>query len=438
MSTSAAHRSLHALGNTKHIRTPATPRLLAALALFTACTRPTANCPEPAPVPPPALACEAAIPTLPMTATRAATEAVALINAGDVATLRARFSADLQQVAAPDALRAFFDGILAARGKLIGATAIVATDRVGTFRLTAERGAWQLDIALTDDDIIAGLAIREPAADSTPPPVARSASAGLPFRGEWLVFWGGDMHDQNHHVDHPSQRRAADLVKVDDAGSTHRGAGKDLKDYYAYGQDVLAMVDGVVVTAIDGIPDSVPGELDGAYVTGNFVVLRHDGGVHSAYAHLAPGSLKVKQGNRVRRGQVIGACGNSGYSSEPHLHVQFQDGPRFDRSWGVEPVFTEVLVVRDGARAERRGYTFLKGDRVAPLGASVDQWTRGAARCSKADACAAGGTAQPPPARRRVQSQDAFGRHELRDQVRRAQVGHPRSPVGHPRPLRPA
>lgn len=351
-----------------HIRIPASPCLLAALALFTACARPAANCPEPTPAPPPAPVCETAIPTLPMTATRAATEAVTLINAGDVATLRARFSPELQQLAAPDALRAFCAGILAARGKLTGATAIKATDRAGTFRLTAERGAWQLDIALTDDDIIAGFAIREPAAaDSTSPSVARGAPAGLPFRGEWLVFWGGDTRDQNHHVDHPSQRRAADLVKVDDAGSTHRGAGKNLKDYYAYGQDVLAMVDGVVVTAIEGIPDSVPGEIDGSYVTGNLVVLRHDGGVHSAYAHLAPGSLKVKQGDRVRRGQVIGACGNSGYSSEPHLHVQFQDGPRFERSWGVEPVFREVMVVRDGARAERRDYTFLKGDRVAPL-----------------------------------------------------------------------
>jgi len=110
----------------------------------------------------------------------------------------------------------------------------------------------------------------------------------------------------------------------------------------------------------------VPGELNPYFATGNLVVLRHAGEVYSAYAHLVPGSLKVKVGDRVRRGQVLGACGNSGNSSEPHLHVQVQDGPRFEASWGLEAVFGEAQVVRDGVSARLVDYSFRKGDRVAP------------------------------------------------------------------------
>lgn len=331
--------------------------------LASACGRkPAASCPEPAPV----VAAVEATPPAParLTATQAVAEVVALVNDGDAEALHARFSAELQQAAPLADLRKIVEGMLAQRGRLTGATPIEATEREGTFLLNAERGAWKLQIALRDDGVFAGLGVSEP--DAAPPPVARSAAAGLPFRGEWLVFWGGDRPELNHHIAAPSQRRAADLVRVGADGKTHRGSGRELADYYAYGQEILAMFDGTVVTAIDGVPDSVPGELNPYFATGNLVVLRHAGEVYSAYAHLIPGSLKVKVGDRVRRGQVLGACGNSGNSSEPHLHVQVQDGPRFEASWGLEAVFGEAQVVRDGVSARLVEYSFRKGDRVAP------------------------------------------------------------------------
>lgn len=336
------------------------------LAALLACTsKPAAAPPSSPPAAAPVQAsCPAASVKARLTAAQAVTEAVAIINAADAPALHARFSPELQQLASPDDLRRLLTGMLAARGKLTGAVTIAATEREGTFQLIAERGAWKLQVALRDDDIFAGFGIEEP--DPAPPPVARSVPVGLPFRDEWLVFWGGDRPEINQHVAVPSQRRAADLIKVDATGKSHRGAGRELTDYYAYGQDVLAMTDGVVVTAIDGVPDSVPGTLNPYVATGNLVVVRHAGDLHSAYAHLVPGSLKIKPGDRVRRGQVLGACGNSGNSSEPHLHVQLMDGPRLEASWGLEPVFAEALVVRDGAATTRADYTFIKGDRVSP------------------------------------------------------------------------
>ncbi|PCC73919.1 Peptidase family M23 [Nannocystis exedens] len=341
------------------------PTLL--LATTIGCARaPAPQCPEPAPAPAPAASAPAATekPAGFLSAATAAADVAQRINAGDAEGLFARFSPAMQQAVPVAALQPTFDGLVAARGRITGVTPIEAGERSGRFRLVAERGEWALQVTIDDEGRIAGLLVQEP--ESPAPPVARSAPMGLPFRGEWLVFWGGDRKELNHHVDHPSQRRAADLVIVDASGKSHKGDGRALTDYYAYGQDILAMADGVVVSVVDGVHDSPIGELNPYIAPGNMVVLRHEGEVHSVYAHLLPGSIKVKPGAKVRRGQVLGACGNSGNSSEPHLHVQLQDGPRFEKSWGIEAVFAEATVTRDGAAAPRTDYTFLKGDKVAP------------------------------------------------------------------------
>ncbi|MDC0668196.1 M23 family metallopeptidase [Nannocystis radixulma] len=331
---------------------------------------PPPKCPEPtataaaAPTPAPVEEKPAASS---VTATSTAAEVIEWINAGDVESLFARFSPEMQAAVPISKLQPVLSSLVAFRGRLTGVTPIEANERGGQFRVTAERGELRLLVTLDEQGRIAGLNVQEP---DVAPPVARSAPVSLPFRGEWLVVWAGDRPELNHHIEHASQRRAADLVIVDAAGNTHKGDGRALTDYYAYGQDILAMADGVIVSVVDGVPDSVPGELNPYMAPGNLVVLRHEDELHSAYAHLIPGSIKVKPGAKVRRGQVLGRCGNSGNSSEPHLHVQLQDGPRFEKSWGIEPVFAEAVVVRDGASMPRTDYTLLKGDKVAPPAAA--------------------------------------------------------------------
>jgi murein DD-endopeptidase MepM/ murein hydrolase activator NlpD len=81
--------------------------------------------------------------------------------------------------------------------------------------------------------------------------------------------------------------------------------------------------------------------------------------------HLQPGKIRVKPGAAVKRGTVLGLVGNSGHSTEPHLHFQLQDGPDGNTSLGVEPAFDKVVVTRGGGKTETvSGYTFLKGDRI--------------------------------------------------------------------------
>ena len=101
---------------------------------------------------------------------------------------------------------------------------------------------------------------------------------------------------------------------------------KDNKNYRCYGSEALAVADGLVVGTKDGIPENVPGPSSRAVpitletVGGNYVIIDLGRGRFAFYAHLQPGSLRVKPGDKVRRGQVLGFVGNSGNSTEPHLH----------------------------------------------------------------------------------------------------------------------
>lgn len=118
------------------------------------------------------------------------------------------------------------------------------------------------------------------------------------------------------------------------------------EEYSCFGEPALAMADGTVVRATDRQRDhpgrdtwptllfmlTVEGfvrELAGARrVLGNHVILEHDGGTSSVYAHLRHGSSEVRSGQRVRTGQRLAAIGNTGNTSEPHLHVHLMDDPR--------------------------------------------------------------------------------------------------------------
>ena len=130
---------------------------------------------------------------------------------------------------------------------------------------------------------------------------------------------------------HISQRYAIDWVQIDEKGSTYRGEAKDNRNYYCYGAEALAAADATVVEVKDGIPENTPGEASHAVeitletVAGNHVNLDLGGGVFAMYAHFQPGSIRVKVGDKVSRGQVLGLVGNSGNSSEPHLHFQLMD-----------------------------------------------------------------------------------------------------------------
>jgi Peptidase family M23 len=141
-----------------------------------------------------------------------------------------------------------------------------------------------------------------------------------------------------------AQRFAIDWEQIDADGRLLTGDPRLATSYHIYGKEVLAVADGTVVAARNDLPDQVPGALPPGLpleeADGNFVV--HDiGGSFVLYAHMQPGSVRVRAGDRIRRGEVIGKVGNTGNSQAPHLHLHVTDGPSPLASNGVPYVFEE-------------------------------------------------------------------------------------------------
>jgi murein DD-endopeptidase MepM/ murein hydrolase activator NlpD len=170
-----------------------------------------------------------------------------------------------------------------------------------------------------------------------------------PFEGNWSVGQGGRSVLINHHYPIPSQRHALDLVRVDD-GFARRGDPGALESYFAFGATLRAPADGVVIRAEDGHADMPIGQADVQSLVGNHVVLKIGPDRYVLLAHLQKGSVRVKDGQVVRAGNVIGRCGNSGNTSQPHLHLQVQSDWDFRaRDLRTFPiVFADGATVRDG------------------------------------------------------------------------------------------
>ena len=145
----------------------------------------------------------------------------------------------------------------------------------------------------------------------------------LPFNEEWWVFWGGRTVKQNYHAAYDVQRFALDIVKKVN-GSTHSGNGSRNEEYYCFGKQLNAPGNGKVVTVMNSVADNIPGEFNRDFPEGNHVIIDHENGEFSMLAHFKEGSIVVSVGDVVTNGQELGKAGNSGNSSEPHLHYQLQ------------------------------------------------------------------------------------------------------------------
>ena len=153
--------------------------------------------------------------------------------------------------------------------------------------------------------------------DSTVP----STTVRLPANVALRVLWGGDTLTVNYHATVPGQRWAYDF-----AVEPYLTGSKNLEAYGCYGVPVVAPVAGRVVSAHDGEPDQPPGELSNNFKvpTGNHVVMELATGTYILIAHLKRGSVRAEAGQEMAEGQVIGQCGNSGNTTEPHIHIHHQ------------------------------------------------------------------------------------------------------------------
>lgn len=177
----------------------------------------------------------------------------------------------------------------------------------------------------------------------------------LPFKGTWIVSNGGREVSKNNHRDpdrngEKSQMFAYDFIRQ------HKGEGKNLEDYRAFGSEVIAPADGIIYQVVDGSIDVLIGERDGFVFPGNMVVINHENGEWSLFAHFKHDSIRVKVGDKVKQGDLLGLCGNTGNTSEPHIHYQLQDNAFMYRATGLPVQFAKIKVdgeLRENYEPER-------------------------------------------------------------------------------------
>lgn len=167
-----------------------------------------------------------------------------------------------------------------------------------------------------------------------------------------------------------AQRYAIDWLLMTDDDHAFKGDGKACSHFAGYGKPLIAAADGTVVGVIDRYEDQIPGAAKGEqlafYPGGNSVVIDIGDGNYAFYAHIKPGSVKVKEGQKVKRGEHIGDLGSSGNSSAPHLHFHVMAGPSILGSPGVPYVF-DSFVVQGIASDEDKAEKALEDGGVAPI-----------------------------------------------------------------------
>jgi len=146
----------------------------------------------------------------------------------------------------------------------------------------------------------------------------------LPFLGTWTVYQSFD--DQWTHQG--NWKYAYDFVITDENNQTYSNQGIELTDYYCFGKPVVSPVEGTVVDAFMGLKDCPIGEVDKIHNWGNYIIIYTVFGYYVEISHFQEKSLKVKVGDMVKPGTVLGNCGNSGYSPQPHIHIQVQYWPQ--------------------------------------------------------------------------------------------------------------
>jgi murein DD-endopeptidase MepM/ murein hydrolase activator NlpD len=155
----------------------------------------------------------------------------------------------------------------------------------------------------------------------------------LPFDGIWGVLQG--MDSGKTHVGYAAY--ALDFVPAQPIGTPAPKRGAPLSKFACYGQPILAPADGTVVTA-HGRARDWPAYRKGRD-QGNYVIIQHAPGEYTEFRHLAAGSVTVKPGAAVRRGEVIGRCGNSGNAYMPHLHIGLLSS--------IDPITTRAMTFSD-------------------------------------------------------------------------------------------
>lgn len=163
-------------------------------------------------------------------------------------------------------------------------------------------------------------------------------------KGTYYVGQGGNQVMMNYHQAYPAQKYALDILKLNNFGTRSKGLyPKEIEKYQIYGDDLYSPCDGVVVDMQNDLPDFSPPKSDPENPKGNHVTLsceNYDATV--LLAHMQKGSIVVEVGEKVKTGQMLGKVGNSGNTTEPHLHIHAEKEGK-----GIPITFKDRFLVRN-------------------------------------------------------------------------------------------
>jgi len=284
-------------------------------------------------------------------------------NASSFEAIFSMFSSDMKIAVPLDKLTPFLTNLKSQAGNIIKREFITYKNgTVAVYKTNFEHAIYALNISIDNNSEINGFAVT-PFKDENLPKIDRNTTQLiLPFKDEWTVFWGGDTKELNYHVISQAEKNAFDFVIRDEKGNSFKTNGQTNEDYYAFGKELIAPSDGEIVLVVDGVKDNTPGEMNPAYVPGNTVIIKTANNEYLFFAHFKQHSIKVKQGQKVKQGDILGLCGNSGNSSEPHLHFHIQNVENINMATGVKCYFDKISV--NGELTT--DYSPIKGEKIKP------------------------------------------------------------------------
>jgi murein DD-endopeptidase MepM/ murein hydrolase activator NlpD len=254
------------------------------------------------------------------------------------------FSPEMQQALPIDKTKEFFTGLKTQAGKITKKTFVEYQKSYASYKTNFEQALFAVNISVDGNAKINGFLVQPFKENNLPKLNRNTTKLILPFKNEWTVMWGGDTKALNYHVESQAQKNAFDMLITNDNGISFKMDGTNNEDYFAFGKELIAPCDGEIVLVVDGVKDNVPGVLNPIYVPGNTVIVKTANNEFLFFAHFKQHSIVVKQGQKIKQGQLLGLCGNSGNSSEPHLHFHIQNIEDMQTATGAKCFFEKILV----------------------------------------------------------------------------------------------
>lgn len=280
-------------------------------------------------------------------------------NSDNLDAIFATFSTEMQNALPIDKTKEFLTDLKKEAGNITQRQFIKYEQGFASYKTNFEKSLFTVNIAVDSNSKISGFLVK-PFVEI--PLIERNKTKlSLPFKNEWTVTWGGDTKDLNYHVESKSQKNAFDFIITDKRGKSYKTNGNSNEDFYAFGQDYFSPCDGEIVLVVDGVKENKIGEMNSFNIGGNTIILKTLTNEYVVFCHLKHKSIEVKEGQKVKKGQLLGQCGNTGHSSEPHLHFHIQNTEDMNDATGVKCYFEKISV--NGQ--QKANYSPIKNEKIS-------------------------------------------------------------------------